>query len=97
MVMIMMVMMMHPLCNILVQDLTLGAPHGQAPVGGVQTILLKHYHPYTITYPFIYLVSTHRVESQQPRLGRGDGEVFVQSVVLQILHHPPGEVLFIFR
>ena len=38
-----------------------------------------------------YLLSTHRVKGQQPRLGRGDGEVFVQSVVLQILHHPPGQ------
>ena len=43
-----MVMMMKKvvpiLGNILVQDLTLGAPHSLAPVGGVNAILLKHYY-----------------------------------------------------
>ena len=42
--MMMMMKVVPILGNILVQDLTRGAPHSLAPVGGVNAILLKHYY-----------------------------------------------------
>ena len=43
--MVMMMMKVVPILgNILVQDLTRGAPNSLAPVGGVNAILLKHYY-----------------------------------------------------